>query len=388
MAQCCQTRDDRNGEGTFMSAMPPFLIVDLAKRYGGADVRVLQLARAFHERDYDYCIATLENSDLHVRLVSENLKHVAVPFGRGNPRTAQFLRKTVSERGIQIVDAHNPQSQLWAHLGTAGLNIRHVSTMHSSYRLEHEGSVKGHAYEQVITLNRTQNTKFIAVVDAVYEYLTETVNLPKNIVTTIPNGIHVSETMPSRQRHVLWDEWGWADDVQVAIAVGRLETVKGHGYLIDAIASLVDKHPKLRCVIVGEGRSEDDLKAQIAAHNLANVVKLAGFRQDIEDLSLSSDFYLMPSLSEGLPYALLEAASLGLPVLVSDVGGMAKLLDHQQTAYLVPPENAEAIAEGLDYLLSNPDKAEQLGQAIYHLVKAEYSLDGMVERTLEIYLSD
>lgn len=369
-----------------MSNIPPLMIVDLAKRYGGADVRVLQLARAFRERDYDYCIATLENSDLHERLVDENLSHVPVPFGRGNPRTAQFIRQTVTERNIKIVDAHNPQSQLWAHTGTMGLNVNHVSTMHSSYRLEHEGSLKGHAYEQVITLNRTQNTQFIAVVDAVYDYLTETVNLPKKLVTVIPNGIHVAETMPPRQRHPLWDEWGWGDDVKVAIAVGRLETVKGHRYLIDAIASLTDKHPNLRCVIVGEGRIQDDLQAQIDEHNLSNVVKLAGFRKDIERLSLSSDFYLMPSLSEGLPYALLEAASLGLPALVSEVGGMAKLLDHDETGYLAPAENVEALAEGLDYLMSNPDKADALGQAIYNLVKAEYSLAGMVDRTLEIYL--
>ncbi len=370
-----------------MTKIPPILIVDLAKRYGGADVRVLQLARAFQERDYDYCIATLENSDLHRRLVDEKLSHVPVPFGRGNPRTALFLRQMVNERNIGIIDAHNPQSQLWSHTGTIGTGIKHISTMHSSYRLEHEGSLKGYAYEQIISLNRMQNSEFIAVSDAVFEYLTETVKLPPEKVTVLPNGIHVPDAIPARKRHPLWDEWGWDENVKVAIAVGRLETVKGHSYLIDALASPGEKHPGLKVVIVGEGRIEGDLQAQIAAHKLENTVKLAGFRSDIQDLLLSSDFYLMPSLSEGLPYALLESAASGLPALVSEVGGMAALLEHMETAYLFPPEDSDAIASGLDFVMSNPDKTAQLGQAIYHLIKAEYSLDGMIDRTLEIYLS-
>jgi len=370
-----------------MSNIPPILIVDLAKRYGGADVRVLQLARAFRERDYDYCIATLENSDLHARLVDENLTHVPVPFGRGNPRVAMFLREQVNQRNIGIIDAHNPQSQMWSHSGTMGMNINHVSTMHSSYRLEHEGSLKGYAYEQVINLNRVQNSQFIAVSDAVHEYLTGTVNLPEKRVTVIPNGIHVPEEIPAKKRHPLWDEWGWNEDVKVAIAVGRLETVKGHKYLIDAVANLREQHPELRAVIVGEGRIQDDLEAQIAQHNLQDIVKLAGFRKDIQDLLLSSDFYLMPSLSEGLPYALLESATTGLPALVSEVGGMAALLDHMETAYLAQPEDSDSLTEGLAFLLNNPEKTAQLGKAIYNLVKAEYSLEGMVDRTLEIYLS-
>lgn len=369
-----------------MTAIPPILIVDLARRYGGADVRVLQLARAFRERDYDYCIATLKNSDLHARLADENLTHVPVPFGRGNPRTALFLRKLVSERNIGVIDAHNPQSQLWSHSGTIGTGIKHISTIHSSYRLEHEGKLKGYAYEQIITINHIQNSHFIAVSDAVYDYLTQTVNLPANKVTVMTNGIAVPEEIPERKRHALWDEWGWDADVKVAIAVGRLETVKGHRYLIDAVANLSDKHPDLKVVIVGEGRIQDVLEAQIQAHNLENTVKLAGFRSDIQDLLLSSDFYLMPSLSEGLPYALLEAASLGLPALVSDVGGMTVLLDHLETAYLAPPEDSDALTEGLDFLMSNPDKAKKLGHAIYSLIKADYSLEGMIDSTMEIYL--
>lgn len=366
--------------------VPPILLVDLAKRYGGADVRVLQMARAFHDLGLDYHVATLEGSDLHGRLSQSDLKYLAIPYGRSDPRTALFIRQFVHQQGIKIIDAHNPQSQLWAQLSTTGDNrVRHISTMNSSYRLEHDGSLKGYAYEQIITFNRIQNSYFVAVSEAIRDYLIQTVKIPAERVRIIPSSIDIPATPPAHHHHPLFAEWGWSEAVQVVIAVGRLETVKGHRYLIDALAQVHPQYPNLRAVIVGEGRIQADLAAQIAQLGLGEVVKLAGFRTDVPDLLRSSDFYAMPSLSEGLPYALLEAGTFNLPVIVSDVGGMASLLDHMQTGYLFPVEDVGRLADGIAWLLDHSEAAQQLSANFSQLIHDHYSIHSLVEKTMAIY---
>ncbi len=363
----------------------PILIVDLARFYGGADVRVLLLARTFHAMGLPYAVATLEGSDLQRRLQSEGLHAHAVPYSRGDWRNILFLRKLIREKGYRIVDAHNPQSQMWAHLATIGMRgIVRISTMHSSYRFEHGGSAKGYAYEQVIRLNQALGCRFIAVSEAVHNYLQDVVKIPAARIALIHNSI----TIPPRTQdrvHPLYQQLGWDDRHQKIIVVGRLEEVKGHTYLIEALAQVRTEYPALRCLFVGEGRVKEALVAQVTAAGLQDVIHFSGFRDDVDALLAASDLFAMPSLSEGLPYALLEACSYQLPVLASAVGGMAQLLTDRQNALLVPPADSAALALSLRWMLDHPQETRQLAQTAYELIEREYGLQTMLDRTLALY---
>lgn len=364
--------------------MTKILIVDLARYYGGADVRVLSLARAFEQANIPYSIASLEGSDLHRRLELEGLSMTSVPLSRGDARNVSFLRNVISKGGFTIVDAHNPQSQLWAHTASIGIDgIRRVSTMHSSYRFEHGSSLKGHAYEQVIRINAGLGCDFIAVSEAVDSYLIDTVGLDRKRVQLIPNGILIPDTI-GNPTHELIDSLGWGQRT-VVVVVGRLEEVKGHTYLIEAMKQIAPEFPQLRCLFIGEGRSKESLQAQVIASGLADVVYFAGFRDDVEQILPACDIFCLPSLSEGLPYALLEASARKVPALVSKVGGMAKLLTHGENATFAEPADPKTLALGLRWLMENPDKAQQQAEAAYDLVQREYSFKTMLERTLALY---
>src|SRR6266705_3466417 len=116
------------------------LILDLAKYYGGADVRVLELARALDGFRYPYAVGTLAGSPLHQQLVKENLASLPVPFSRGDLRLLLFLICVIRRGHFDILDAHNPQSQFWGQMASimAG-GVKLISTVHSAYRLEHKG---------------------------------------------------------------------------------------------------------------------------------------------------------------------------------------------------------------------------------------------------------
>lgn len=365
-----------------MSHEPGVLIVDLSKYFGGTDVRVLNLARALHGKR-DYAVAVLEGSPLHQRLQAENLNAAATGYRRSDPRLIGFLRGVMRERGFKIIDTHNPQSQFWGAIAarlTSG--VKAIATMHSAYRLEHNGSLKGRLYEQVIHLHRLVGGDFIAVSEAVQQYLIEC-GVPAARIHLIANAIMPDES--ASQPLALFDEFGWGDDSFIVTAVGRLEPVKAHSVLIAAITALKDEFPQLRCAIVGEGRLRDELQAQIDHLHAGNYIRLTGFLTNVQQILYNSQLFCMPSRSEGLPYALLEAMSAQLPIVASNVGGMATLLMHEQTAYLVPPDDVGALEDAIRWMLINSDDAQQIATRAHALQQERFSVDVMVKETLAAY---
>lgn len=361
----------------------PVLIVNLSKRYGGADVRVLNIANALHER-IPYAVVTLKDFPLHQRLVNDNLISLPLGLSRSDPRLLRSILQVIKRKGYKVVDAHNSQSQFWgiwaAKLAEVPVKI---STVHSSYRRENRG-IKGWLYEQILKLNKRWGCHFIAVSESVYEYLIE-IGINKNNISLIYNSIKLPERISEGRDLSLRESLGWGKDTFVVIVVGRLEPVKGHRYLIDALSQVIKMKPQIRCLIVGEGRSRRNLELQVKELNLDSIVHFSGFQQNVWRLLNGSDAFCMPSLSEGLPYALLEAGASRLPLLVTEVGEMAKLLTDGENALMVPPKDSVALGKGLMRLIDSPEVCMILGNAAFELVKDKLSLEKMITGTLEVY---
>jgi glycosyltransferase involved in cell wall biosynthesis len=93
----------------------------------------------------------------------------------------------------------------------------------------------------------------------------------------------------------------------------------------------------------------------------------------------------LASLSEALPYAILEAASYARPLLVTEVGGLKTLLKHQDTAYMVQAQSAESLAQGIRWLATHPQETQQLGLNAYQMVKTKFNVDVMIQQILKVY---
>ena len=362
----------------------PILIVDLAKHYGGAEVRVFDLAKAFHG-NCQYSVATLIDSPLHKRLKAANLVALPVPYSRGDPRLLYFLFCVIRRGRYQVVDAHNPQSQFWGLLAAklAKTAVK-VSTVHSAYKFEHEGSLKGRAYEFVLRLNALWGCNFIAVSESIVTYLQKNGISPKKI-NLIHNSLSIPTPTTPRSELPLLQSLGWGKEACIVIVVARLEPVKGHAIFIEAFRKVAKELPQLRGLIVGEGRLCSELDAQIKRFNLNDRVYLTGYRDDVPSLLSACDIFCLPSFSEGLPYALLEACAYKLPLVVTRVGGMADLLTHKQTAYFVPPSDSEALAAALRWLINSPKEASQLGQAAFSWLQHHVNPEEMITKTLAVY---
>jgi len=152
------------------------------------------------------------------------------------------------------------------------------------------------------------------------------------------------------------------------VAVGNLYPVKGHRFLIRALAGL-PRDGRWKLAIAGRGQEEQDLRAMISGYGLSDRVQLLGLRQDIANVLAAGDLFVMPSLSEGLPLAVLEAMAAGLPVVASAVGGIPDVTGTGRGGITVPAGSVEPLQEALEFLVAHREERMALGKESYHAWK-------------------
>jgi len=168
--------------------------------------------------------------------------------------------------------------------------------------------------------------------------------------------------------------------------VAALVPHKGHRYLIEAAATVVRQVPDTRFVILGTGELEATLRTQITHLHLERHVLLAGFRPDALSLQKGFDLFAMSSVTEGLGTVLLDAMAIGQAVVATRAGGIPEVVAHEQTGVLVPPRDADALAAAIVRLLGDADRRAQLGVAGRERVRASFSVERMVQATLDAYV--
>ena len=172
------------------------------------------------------------------------------------------------------------------------------------------------------------------------------------------------------------------------VCVASLEEYKGHRYLIEACALLKKKEIPFRCWLVGGGRLKDVLKSQVHALGLQRDVRLLGpaaHNRVRRVLSLAS-LAVQPSVvtargrMEGIPVALMESMSVGLPVVATDISGLSELIDDGVSGCLVPPRNTIALADAMNKLLQDKDLRQKMGAAGRETVRTRYNLEKNVDK--------
>jgi glycosyltransferase involved in cell wall biosynthesis len=221
----------------------------------------------------------------------------------------------------------------------------------------------------------------VAVSQILTEHLRRDLWLRADRVVTIPNGArHVPVT-----HSTLRQELGLAGDDRLAVAVGNLYPVKGHSSLLEALSLLSDRFPRLHVAIAGRGELEQALLARARALDVANRFHLLGLRSDVGNVLAGADVFVLPSLSEGVPLALLEAMMAARPIVATAVGEVPTVLDGGGAGVLVPPGDAAALATAIANVLSNPALGRQLAVAAAARAAERYTFNAMIDRYAALY---
>jgi len=145
--------------------------------------------------------------------------------------------------------------------------------------------------------------------------------------------------------------------------VARLHEEKGHRFLFDAIPAVRAQAGPVTFLLAGDGPIRAELEADVQARGLTDCVRFLGRRSDMSELYSLSTLVTLPSLAESFGFAVLEAMSLGKPVVAADTGGMPELLRDGEAGLVVPQADGAALGAGIIRILRNPEEARRMGEA-------------------------
>jgi glycosyltransferase involved in cell wall biosynthesis len=289
---------------------------------------------------------------------------------------ARWLAATLRRHRIALAHSHEFSMGVYGAWAAWRAGIPHLVTMHGG-RYYAKRLRRRLALRAGVALSG----RVVAVSHQLARQLRRDLWLPASRVDTIPNGVRYEPAAHSTLR----DELNLAPEDRLVVAVGNLYPVKGHRFAVEALALLHDRHPRLHLAIAGRGDLADSLRREAAERGVGARLHLLGLRADIPNVLAGAEAFLLPSLSEGLPLALLEAMFSGCPIVASDVGEVRSVLDGGAAGLVVPAGDAAALAGALDSLLRTPDQARALGTRAKQRAAAGYGIASMAARYSALY---
>ena len=232
-------------------------------------------------------------------------------------------------------------------------------------------------------LHRALNRRLVDRVDHVVavsrasgEDFIQTYRVDAARLSVIPQAAHVPAVIPrDRARAALVALTGISGDAKLVIHAGSFSPEKNHAWLLDAFRRVRARHPDAHLVLLGDGPLRADIEARVAVGDLGGAVHVLGSRSDAPELFAGADLLVLPSLVEGLPGVVLEAAAHAVPAVANHVGGVPEVVIDGETGTLVQPGDMEAFVDAIDALLAHPDRREALGTAARQLVLDSYDLE-------------
>ena len=214
-------------------------------------------------------------------------------------------------------------------------------------------------------------THTVAISNAVRELWCDSDGIELKRVKVVPNGVpgNAATSRQARQRDATCIRIG---------TVGRLSYEKGTEMLIEAFGLVREHLPKSKLVLVGDGPERSRLEQMTLDRGLTDCVDFLGTRNDVPALLTSFDIFVLPSRSEGLPMALLEAMATGLPIVATAVGGVPEAIRDGKSGLLIPPEQPQAIADALIRFASDEALRNSIGSAARQDFEQRYELSRMV----------
>ncbi len=218
----------------------------------------------------------------------------------------------------------------------------------------------------------------VAISDSIRAQL-QLSGIPPSKIRTIYEGMDLS-LYPKRTQ---LKDYRWQMPLQVG-TVAHLSREKGLNYLIEAAAMIPDVHKRLRFLIVGEGNARQELQDLVCEKGLQDLFRFVGFRTDIASLIKSFDIFVLPSLSEGLSSAILEAMAASLPIVATQVGGIPELISDGDNGLLVPPADPAALARAIQRLAENPHESLLMGQRGRLRIEERFTLERKILETEQL----
>jgi glycosyltransferase involved in cell wall biosynthesis len=299
--------------------------------------------------------------------------------GRFDRSAIVALQTLVRRHSIDVIHSHEATANFYALLAAGRTPTGLVSTCHSWL-------INSFKDWMVSVADRATLRGFDAVV-VVNERLRKPLDQfrvrPQNI-HNIGNGIDAGPFVRAADT-AIWER-GSGEGLVVG-TVARLAPEKGLHYLLEAAAILIPEYPLTEFVVVGDGPELEALQRHASRLGIVERVRFPGSFADMPGVYASFDIFVLPSLTEAMPMALMEAMATGTPVVATSVGAVPQMIQQRDNGILIEPADTASLVGGLRSLLSSRELRTTLGLAAQHTATSSFSATVMAQRYLALYES-
>ena len=366
----------------------PWHVVHVIGRLGtgGAERQLINYLRSADREKFRHTVMCLvARGELADQVVAVGIPVVPLRArARYAPVSLLRIVRWLKRENVAVVHTHMHHAALWGRLAgvLAGVPVL-VTTEHGKELWKNSLQV---AIDR--SLSRRTN-RHIAVSQDGLEIRLRRERVAADRIVLIPNGVPIpADPVNESGRQRIRSEFGLAPQTRLLGTVGRLIEAKGYEHLLGAMQILHREFPDLRWLAVGDGTQRASLIAMAATMGLSDTVIWAGTRTDVGDLLAAMDLWVMSSVREGLPMALLEAMAAQKPIVATQVGGIPDAVRDGHEAVLVAPGDPEVLARAISRMLRESRRAEALASAARQRAITEYSIDRVARRIEDVYLQE
>ncbi len=367
---------------------------------GGVEKHMLELSRELVRQGVDVTVVTariegtpayeeMDGVRVHrVPCLSVKVPGLYPPPFVVSPLFSLHLKRLDDENGFDIIHLQN---RFFVDFDTAALyaKLRRKPFMMTIHNARPLGislpiTVLGSAYDWAIgRWPFAMADRIIAVSEWVKHDIAK-YRIDERKIVPVHNGINVGSFRPTAAENVR-KEYGI--DGPMLLFVGRMITQKGVPYLIDAMPLVLQGHPGAKLLLVGRGSALESLKKKVRATGLERSVIFSGYMTEdmLKEAYGTCDMFVLPSVWEVLPIAILEAMSSSKPVVCTNAGGNAELVKDGHNGYVVPMRSPEALAEKIGALLDDPEKMKSMGMAGRRRAEDEFDWKLIAAKTKHVY---
>lgn len=368
---------------------------------GGAEHLAVKIANALSQRghtshiivtSHEGSLSSAVESAVAVRVFGYRRASIANPlrFSLSIRDGYSRFRRTLYDDRIDVIQTHLPGPNFWGlALQMTGI-CPSIATIHNNQEFSYgsqrsiRGELRHAAYKGIIA--RCAAT--IAVSDQVRASLLAEIGLPESRASrlvSVPNGIDVPSTHSTADRAASRAVLGLEPDEILCLGIGRLCEQKNFKDLVPVCQLVRQINHNVRFAVAGDGPDMADFRARIAATGMENAMAALGNISNVREVIAAADVFVMPSLWEGLPLALLEAMAAGLPVVGNAIDGLRDILPDGAAGFLVSPGDHAAMADRIIALAADPVMRARMGAEGLNLVRMKYDLKRVVDTLERVY---
>ncbi|OZC37245.1 glycosyltransferase [Marinobacter vinifirmus] len=365
------------------SPQPKVLHVTFNMGIGGTEQVIRQLVLGSRGQEVEHEIVCIDGQ---VGAIGEQMREDGIPVHRISRapgfdwKLIRGLRNLIRAQDVSIVHCHQYTPFLYGRLAALRTGAKVVFTEHGRFYPDRY-RCKAALINPLLAL---LTPAIVAISGATRDALAKYEFMPKSKIQVIYNGIQPLKANPARISE-LRSELGIPEDSFVYGTVSRLDPVKNQTMMLQSFARCLKDYPESYLLMVGDGPERQALEALAASLGLSEKVCFTGFINEPAQHLALMDAFLLSSHTEGTSMTLLEAMSLGLPAVVTAVGGNVEVVEHELSGLIAPDSDTAAFAKEMVRLQQQTTLREKISEAARDRFQSRFSAEAMVKSYLRIY---